>query len=94
MSLLIHGWLGRVMVLGSFQCRGVTLLWHMVGQRPAVLAAGAGWVGCFSIFFILSIMSSFSKTSSLGRGLDIRKCCGLGRYNTALVVSYYWRHAR
>ena len=44
------GWLGRAMVLGSFQCRGVLLLWHMVGQGPAVLAAGAGQVGCFLIF--------------------------------------------
>ena len=48
---LKFGWLGRAMVLGSFQCRGVLLLWHMVGQGPAVLAAGAGWMGCF--FFIV-----------------------------------------
>ena len=37
------------MVLGSFQCQGILgilLLWHMVGQGPAVLAAGAGRVGC------------------------------------------------
>ena len=41
-------WLsGRAMVLGSFQCRGVLLLWHMVGQGPDVLAAGAGRVRCF-----------------------------------------------
>ena len=40
-------WLGRAMVLGSFQCRGILLLWHMVGHGPAVLAAGAGRVGCF-----------------------------------------------
>ena len=39
------------MVLGSFQCRGVLLLWHIVGQGHAVLAAGAGWVGCFFFFF-------------------------------------------
>ena len=39
---IICGWLGRAMVLGSFQCRGVLLLWHIVGQGPAVLAAGAG----------------------------------------------------
>ena len=38
------------MVLGSFQCRGVLLLWHMVGQGPAVLAAGAGRVGYFFIY--------------------------------------------
>ena len=38
------------MVLGSFQCRGVLLHLHIVGQGPAVLAAGAGWVGFF--FFV------------------------------------------
>ena len=42
------GWLGLAMVLGSFQCRSVLLLWHIVGQGPAVLAAGAGRVGLFS----------------------------------------------
>ena len=41
----LSGWLGRAMVLGSFQCWGVLLLWQMVGQGPAVLAAGAGLVG-------------------------------------------------
>ena len=34
-------WVGQAMVLGSFQCRGVLLLWHIVGQGPAVLTAGA-----------------------------------------------------
>ena len=42
----INGWLGRAIVLDSLQCRGVLLLRHMVGQRPVVLAAGAGRVGC------------------------------------------------
>ena len=93
------GWLGLVMVLGSFQCRGILLLWHMVGQGPAVLAAGAGRVGCFFFFhlvfffFISSILSSFSNVSSLGKRLDILKYCGLGRYNPTVVVSYYWRRA-
>ena len=51
-SIRLFGWLGRAMVLGNFQCRGVLLLWHMVGQGPAVLAAGAGWVGyVFFVFF-------------------------------------------
>ena len=46
------GWLGWAMVLGSFQCQGVLLLLHIVGQRPAVLAAGAGQVGyIFSSIF-------------------------------------------
>ena len=45
------------MVLGSFQCQGVLLLLHIVGQGSAVLsavlAAGAGRVGyTFFIFFI------------------------------------------
>ena len=43
--ILITGCLGRAMVLGSFQCLGVLLLWHIAGQGPAVLATGAGWVG-------------------------------------------------
>ena len=48
MNSIVSGeWLGRAMVLGSFQCRGVLLLRHMVGQGPAVLAAGAGCVGFF-----------------------------------------------
>ena len=83
---LSRGWLGQSMVLGSFHCRGVLLLWQMVGQGPAVLAAGAGRVGCFC-FFISSILSSFSNASSLGRWLDILKYCCLGRYYPAVVVS-------
>ena len=90
-----RGWLGRTMVLGNFQCRGDLLLWHMVGQGPAVLAAGMGCVGCFYIyiFFISSFLSSFSNASSVGRRLDILKYCGLCRYNPAEVVSYYRRRA-
>ena len=48
------GWLGRAMVLSSFQCRGVLLLWRMVEQRYAVLAAGGGQVSCF-FFLVYSI---------------------------------------
>ena len=47
MWVVRSGW-----VVGSFQCRSVLLLWHMVGQGPAMLAAGAGRVGCFFFFFI------------------------------------------
>ena len=47
----LYGCLGRATVLGSFQCLGVLLLWHMVGQGPAVLAAGAGRVGCYLFIF-------------------------------------------
>ena len=77
------------MEMGSFQCLGVLLLWHMVGQGPAVLAAGAGRVDwfflCVCFFFNSSILSSFSNASSLGRQLEILKYCGLGRYNPTVV---------
>ena len=56
-SFALHrGCLGRGMVLGSFQCRGVLLLWHMVGQGPTVLAAGAGRVGFFFFFFFFHLI--------------------------------------
>ena len=66
----------------------------MVGQGPAVLAAGAGWVGYVLFFLISSILSSFSNASSVGRRLDILKHCGLGRFNPAVVISYYRRRGR
>ena len=56
------------MVLGSFQCRGVLLLLQIVGQGPAVLAAGAGWVGY--IFFMFHL-SSLSNVLSFGRPLNM-----------------------
>ena len=56
--MFLTGWLGRAMVLGSFQWRVVLLLWHIVGQGPAaaVLAAGAGRVGCFFFFSYLAFL--------------------------------------
>ena len=39
-----------MMVLGSFQCRGILLL-HIVGQGPAVLATDAGRVGYIFLNF-------------------------------------------
>ena len=56
------------MVLGSFQCRGVLLLLHAVGQGPAVLAAGAGRVGY--IFYIFHL-SSLSNVLTFGRRLTM-----------------------
>ena len=48
------------MVLGKLQCRGVLLIWIIVGQGPIALAVGAGggWFGHF--FSRLSFLSSFS----------------------------------
>ena len=66
----------RSMVLDSFQCRGVLLLWHMIGKGPVVLAAGVGQLFIY-ICFISSIPASFSNASSVGIRLDIVKYCGL-----------------
>ena len=61
------GWLGRVMVLGSFQWWGVLLLWHIVGQGSAVLSAGVGWMDCFCGFSSAHLSyPSFCDSSSLG----------------------------
>ena len=44
----------------NFQCRGVLLIWIIIGQGPTALAVGAGW-GCMDIFFSrLSFLISFS----------------------------------
>ena len=68
LALIQGGWLGWAMVLGSFQCRGVLLLLHIVEQGPAVLAAGAGRMGY--IFYIFHL-SSFSNVPSFGRRLNM-----------------------
>ena len=50
----------------NFQCRGVLLVWMIVGQGPIALAVGAGG-GLFGHFFShLSLLFSFSL--SLGDG--------------------------
>ena len=46
----------KTSMLGTFQCRHVLLLWHMVGPGPAVLAAGAGRVGWFFFFFFVHLV--------------------------------------
>ena len=53
------------MVLGSFQCWGVLLLLHIVGQGLAVLAAGEGRVGYIYKYFFQ--LSSISNILSFGR---------------------------
>ena len=67
-------WMGWVLVLGSFQCQGILLLLHIVGQGPAVLSELAGRVGY--IFYIFHL-SSLSNVLSFGRRLKM-KYCGFG----------------
>ena len=51
----------------NFQCRGVLLIWIIVGQGPTALIVGSG--GAFGHFFShLSFLSSFSHS---GRWPDI-----------------------
>ena len=49
------------MVLGSFQCRGILLLLHIVGQGPAVLAAGVGRMGYIFHLSSLSNVLTFRR---------------------------------
>ena len=44
---------------GNFQCRGVLLIWIIVGQGPIALAEGAGR-GCLDIFSLVYHFFSFS----------------------------------
>ena len=45
----------------NFQCRGVLLIWIIVGQGPIALAVGAGG-GCLDIFTLLYRFSSLSPS--------------------------------
>ena len=51
----------------NFQCRGVPLVWMIVGQGPIVLAVGAGG-GCLDIF---SLVYSLFFLPPFGRRPDI-----------------------
>ena len=50
----------------NFQCRGVLLIWLIVGQGPIALAVGAGG-GCLDIFSLVYLFSFLSPP--LGDGL-------------------------
>ena len=57
------------MVLGKLPCRGVLLIWIIVGQGLSALAVGASR-GRLAILFLSSIISLFFLPLS-GRRLDI-----------------------
>ena len=48
----------------NFQCRGILLIWMIVGQGPAALEVGAGG-GCLDIF---SLFNHFLSSFSLSQG--------------------------
>ena len=48
----------------DFQCRGVLLIWIIVGQGPTALAVGAGG-GCLDIFSLAYHFSFLSPSLSL-----------------------------
>ena len=45
----------------NFQCRGVLLVWMIVGQGPTALAVGAGG-GCLDIFSLIYLFSFLSPS--------------------------------
>ena len=45
----------------NFQCRGVLLIWMIVGQGPIALAVGAGG-GCLDIFSLIYLFSFLSPS--------------------------------
>ena len=53
---------GRAILLANFQCRGVLLIWTVVGQGPTVFAGGKGRKDCLDIF-LSPIISLFFSTS-------------------------------
>ena len=53
----------------NFQCRGVLLVWMIVGQGPIALAVGAGG-GCLDIFSLIYLFS-FLSPSLLGDDPDL-----------------------
>ena len=48
----------RALEQGSFQCRGVQLIWIIVGQEPTVLVGGANG-DCFDVYFFSPILPLF-----------------------------------
>ena len=53
------GWSGGARSWVNFQCRGVLLIWIIVGQGPIALAVGAGGV-VWAFFSRLSFLFLFS----------------------------------
>ena len=86
------------MVLGSFQCRGVLLLLHIVGQGPAVLAAGAGRVGYIFYIYHLSFISyvlSFWETAEHDWNIvvsAVNRLDGLSLPRNSTIIKWQARH--
>ena len=78
----------------SFQCRGVLLVWMIVGQGPIALAVGAGG-GCLDIFPLIYIFSFLSP--SLWETARYRlKYCLKGQLNPKQPINQpsLWKTAR
>ena len=73
--------------------RPTTLAYGRAGACCACSKCGTGGLFFILFVFISSFYLLFYNASSVGRRLDILKYCGLGRYNPAVVVSYYRRRA-
>ena len=76
----------------NFQCRGVLLLWKIVGHGPIALAVGAGG-GCLDIFSLVYLFSFLSL--SLGDGpiyteILFQRAVKLETTNQPLTVDYLY----
>ena len=74
-------------MLGSFQCWGILLHWHITGQDPVVLAAGVGMGE--GADFLSHILSSPSYAPSLGRQPDMTAVLWSQPLTPMVVISYY-----
>ena len=64
-SPVVRGWSVVRWCWVNFQCRGVLLIWIIVGQGPIALAVDAGG-GCLDIFKLVYLFTFLSP--SLGDG--------------------------
>ena len=62
-SLITKGWSGGARYWVNFQCRGVLLIWIIVGKGPIAIAvcAGGGCLDFFSLIYLFSFLSPSLK---------------------------------
>ena len=71
--------------LENFQCRGVLLIWIIVGQGPTALAVGADG-GCLDIFSLIYHFSFLSPSGSSGGAMVLGKLPVPGRPTIWITV--------
>ena len=70
----------------NFQCRGVLLVWIIVGQGPTALAVGAG--GGYLDIFLSSIISLLSRKPSERAVKPITSVITVNKLLSVLIKMY------